>query len=65
MLMAKTTKIRIDGLKELDRALGQLPKATAKATLRRVLKESAEPMARAARSKAPTEEYYLHESIDV
>lgn len=63
--MAKMTKIRIDGLKELDRALGQLPKATAKATLRRVLKESAEPMARAARSKAPIEEGYLHESIDV
>src|SRR5690606_41921919 len=62
--MAKVT-VKIEGLKELDRALGQLPKSAAKATLRKVLKEAAEPVARLARQKAPKDEYHLHESIDV
>lgn len=62
--MTKVT-VKIEGLREIDRALGQLPKSTAKAALRRVLKEAGEPMARAARSKAPIEDYHLHESIDV
>lgn len=57
--------VKIEGLKELDRALGELPKATAKATLRRVLKEAGEPLARSARAKAPVDEHYLYESIDV
>lgn len=62
--MAKVT-VRIEGLKELDKALGQLPKATAKATLRRVLRYAAEPMAQAARQNAPRLEMHLYESIDV
>lgn len=62
--MAKTT-VRIDGLRELDAALGELPKSAAKATLRRVLKEAAEPMARVARQNAPRDEMHLYESIDV
>lgn len=57
--------VKIEGLKELDKALGQLPKATAKAALRRVLKEAAEPLARTARRLAPRDEFYLYESIDV
>lgn len=59
------TTFKIEGLSDLDKALGQLPKAVAKSTLRRVLKESAEPMARAARQKAPVNEYNLYDSIDV
>lgn len=62
--MAKTT-VKIEGLKELDRALGQLPRATAKAALRQVLRDAAEPMARQARQSAPRDEYHLYESIDV
>ncbi|GLQ36749.1 hypothetical protein GCM10007908_03690 [Rhizobium albus] len=62
--MARST-VRISGLKELDRALGELPKAAAKATLRKVLTEAAEPMARAARRNAPKQDYHLYESIDV
>ncbi len=62
--MARMT-VKIKGLRELDRALGELPKSVAKATLRRVLKEAAEPMARAARQLAPRDEYHLYESIDV
>lgn len=62
--MARKT-VRIEGLQELDKALGQLPKATAKATLRRVLKDAGEPVARAMRRLAPKEDYHLHDSIDV
>lgn len=57
--------VRIDGLRDLDKALGELPKATAKATLRLVLKDAGEPVARAARRLAPKDEYHLHDSIDV
>lgn len=47
------TRVRIDGLKELDRALGELPKATGKNVLRRVLRKRAEPIAEDMRAKAP------------
>lgn len=62
--MAKTT-VKIEGLRDLDRALGQLPKATAKAAMRKVLREAAEPMARTMRQLAPRDEWHLYESIDV
>lgn len=58
-------KVKIEGLRELDRALGQLPKAAAKAVLRKVLVDAAEPMAQSMRSGAPRDTYNLHESIDV
>lgn len=46
-------KVRIRGLRELERALAELPKATGKNVLRRVLKARAEPIADAARGMAP------------
>lgn len=52
-------------MKELDRALGKLPEATAKRVLRDVLKEAGEPLARTARRLAPKDEYHLYDSIDV
>lgn len=58
-------KIRVEGLKELEQALKQLPRANAKAVLRRTLKEAGEPIARAARAMAPKLEMHLSESIDV
>lgn len=62
--MAKTT-VKIEGLKELDKALGELPRATGKNVLRRVIRDAAEPMAQAARAAAPWDEGHLRESIDV
>lgn len=59
------TTFKIEGLSDLDKALGTLPKAVAKSTLRRVLKDAAEPMARVARQKAPVNEHHLYDSIDV
>lgn len=47
------TTMRIDGLRELDAALGQLPKAAAKGVLRRVGIKALQPMADTARQLAP------------
>jgi HK97 gp10 family phage protein len=47
------TTMRIEGLRELDAALGELPKASAKAVLRRVGIKALQPMAETARSLAP------------
>jgi HK97 gp10 family phage protein len=44
---------KIQGFKELDRALGQLPKATAKNVLRRTLTKAAQPLDDDASSAAP------------
>lgn len=63
--MAKGFKVKVEGLKELERALQQLPKANAKAVLRRTMKEAGEPVAKTARALAPEEMGYLRESIDV
>ncbi len=43
--------IRIEGLKELDRALGQLPVATGKNVLRRVARAALEPIIADAKTK--------------
>ena len=45
--------VRIDGLAALDRALGELPKATARNVLVRTLKKAAQPIADEARRLAP------------
>jgi len=46
-------KFRIEGLKELDKALGQLPRATGKNVLRRVARKALEPIIADAKTKAP------------
>jgi HK97 gp10 family phage protein len=50
--MAAVT-VKVEGQRELDRALGQLPKATGKAVLRRTLLKAGKPIADAARGMAP------------
>ncbi|WMW56465.1 HK97 gp10 family phage protein [Agrobacterium pusense] len=62
--MAKQT-VTIEGLKELDQALSALPRSVGKKVARDVLRDAAEPMARAARQLAPRDEYHLYDSIDV
>lgn len=57
--------VKVEGLKDLERALKGLPAANAKAVLRRTLKEAGEPVAKAARALVPKEQGYLSESIDV
>jgi len=62
--MAKNT-VKVEGLKELDRALAELPKAVARNTLRRVLKKAGEPIADKARQLAPVKSGKLRDSIIV
>jgi HK97 gp10 family phage protein len=64
-MASRGVTVRIEGLKELEAALTELPTANAKAVLRRTLKEAGEPVARAARSLAPKDHGDLAESIDV
>ncbi len=42
---------RIEGLKELDKALGELPRATGKNVLRRVARKALEPIIESAKAK--------------
>lgn len=66
--MAWTTR-QIEGLRELDRALGDLPKATARSVLHRILRKAGAPVAAAAARLAPddpaTSAPDLHTSIAV
>lgn len=62
--MAKTS-IRIEGLRELDEALGELSKATARNTMRRALTSAAEPMRAEAERNAPRETGQLANSIAI
>lgn len=49
-----TVTIKWSGLRELERALTELPKATAKNTVRRVSKKALEPFLASVKAKAPT-----------
>ena len=62
--MAKTT-VRVEGLREIDEALGKLGKTTGRNVLRRVGIARLEPMAEAMRAKAPVDAGDLKESIAV
>lgn len=55
--------VRIEGLRDLENALRELPKATARAALRRTLKIAAKPVEDAMRAKAPVETGGLRDSI--
>ena len=57
--------VRVDGLKEIDRALGELSKRTAKSVTRRALVDALEPMAEVARQNAPVRLGHLRDSIIV
>ena len=57
--------VTLDGFAELDNALAQLPKATAKNVLRRVARGALEPMADMAAARAPHRTGRLSYSISV
>lgn len=58
-------KIRVEGFRELERALSELPKTTGKNILRRIGRGALEPMAQIAAAKAPEESGALAFSIAV
>lgn len=47
------TTFKVEGLKELDAALAELPRATGKNVLRRVARKSLEPLAADMKARAP------------
>ena len=59
------TSVRVEGLNELDKALGELPKATARNVLKRILLKAGTPIRDAAKANAPYKEGELRESIAV
>ena len=62
--MARKTTVKVEGLKELRRALIELPKATQGAVLRRTLLKAAAPMAAKAAAMAPRDTGQLATEID-
>lgn len=57
--------MKVTGFKDLEKALMELPKATAKASVRRVLKKAAQPIADAGAGNAPKREGDLIASYGV
>lgn len=57
--------MKIEGLRELDKALGDLPKNTGKNVLRRVGRKALKPFADDMRAKAPRDQGDLQEGIGV
>ena len=58
-------KIRVEGLKELDRALGLLPRATGKNVLRRVARNALQPIIDDAKTKVHVDTGRLRDSLAV
>lgn len=58
-------KVKVEGLREVKTALRQLPDATAKGVMRRVLRKAGAPIAEAARQLVPVHEGDLRDSIAV
>lgn len=63
--MAKGVTVSLEGLRELDAALGELGKATGKNVLRRAARAALEPIAEEARSLVPVDSGALRDSIVV
>jgi HK97 gp10 family phage protein len=58
-------RVKVEGLRDLDRALAELPRATGKNVLRRVGRSALEPLAAAMAGRAPVDEGHLKASIGV
>jgi HK97 gp10 family phage protein len=61
--MAKRGSFRIEGLRETERALRELPKATAKGVLKRVLLKASNPLVADWTRRAPVLRGFLQRSI--
>lgn len=57
--------VKLEGFRELDKALGELPKATARNVLKRTLMKAADPVEKAAQENAPQETGKLERSVVV
>lgn len=57
--------VKISGLRELDAALAQFKKSTARGVMNRALKKAAKPIAEQARADAPVDTGALRDSIGI
>lgn len=62
--MARTV-VRVEGLKELEKALKELPRATAKNVMKRVLMKAGQPVADKAEAGAPVRTGALQKAIGI
>lgn len=58
-------KVKVEGLRELDKALSELPKATGRNVLRRAGRKALEPIVEDARGMAPSDTGRLREEMTV
>lgn len=58
-------RVKVEGLKEVQKALEELPRATQKNVMKRVLMERAKPIAAMAESMVPVDQGTLKKSIKV
>lgn len=58
-------KVKVEGLREIEKALKELPEATGKNVLRRVARQSLQPLADSAKAMAPEAEGDLKRGIGV
>lgn len=65
MALRTTKRVSVDGLRELDKALSELPKATARNVLKRTLVKAGTPIAEHAKRLAPVDTGKLKDSIKV
>jgi HK97 gp10 family phage protein len=63
--MAKGVTVKIDGLRDVDAALGQLGKATGRNVMRRVAIKRLQPIADEMKANAPVDQSDLRDSIIV
>lgn len=63
--MARRTVVKIEGLKEVEAALAQFPKATGRNVMRRVAVKRLQPIADDMKAKAPVEFGDLKDSVTV
>lgn len=63
--MSRGVTVKVEGLKDLEKALSELKVSTARNIARRGLKQALEPMAEAARRRVPSLSGDLAESINV
>lgn len=63
--MAKGVMVKIEGLREVDAALGQLGKATGRNVMRRVAIKRLQPIADEMKANAPVDQSDLRDSIIV
>lgn len=65
MPLGSKVTVKVEGLKELEEGLSELPKATGKNTIRRALTNAAQTMAQEATTLVPRRSGKLQESIQV